>query len=165
LNSSLNSSLTAPAVCVSLISSPQSHTFSHFLTLSTMGNNVSRFDDAETEPDYAMEEGGDAEAAWACLQEKLPAILRLEDCARSAEEMAREREEMKRQSHNRTTDLWTTIWGRLLLNPNLNEPSSWEHRTFMRRFRLPYQLFKQASFTVYSALLILHLTILSTHFI
>jgi hypothetical protein len=92
-------------------------------------------------------------------------ILRLEDCARSAEEMAREREEMKRQSHNRTTNLWNTIWGRLLLNPNLNEPSSWEHRTFMRRFRLPYQLFKQASSTVYSAFLILHLTILSTHFI
>jgi hypothetical protein len=130
-----------------------------------MGNNVSRFDDAETEPDYAMEVGGDAEVAWACLEERLPSILRLEDCARSAEEMAREREEMKRQSHNRTTNLWDTIWGRLLLNPNLNEPSSWEHRTFMRRFRLSYQLFKQASSTVYSAFLILHQTILSTHFI
>ncbi|KAJ1415967.1 hypothetical protein B484DRAFT_157587, partial [Ochromonadaceae sp. CCMP2298] len=31
----------------------------------------------------------------------------------------------------------------MLLNPQLLEPASWQHRDFVRRFRLPYQLFKQ----------------------
>ncbi|KAJ1400483.1 hypothetical protein B484DRAFT_471178, partial [Ochromonadaceae sp. CCMP2298] len=31
----------------------------------------------------------------------------------------------------------------MLKNPDLNDPKHWVHRNFVRRFRLPYQLFKQ----------------------
>jgi hypothetical protein len=69
-------------------------------------------------------------------------FLQLDECV---ERLREQHEERKRQSHHRTTDMWTTVWGRMLNNPALNEPTSWEHRSFMRRFRLPYQLFKQVS--------------------
>ncbi|KAJ1403322.1 hypothetical protein B484DRAFT_457569 [Ochromonadaceae sp. CCMP2298] len=40
-------------------------------------------------------------------------------------------------------DLWSSTWGRMLKNHFLNDPKHWVHRDFVRRFRLPYQLFKQ----------------------
>ncbi|KAJ1429659.1 hypothetical protein B484DRAFT_479390 [Ochromonadaceae sp. CCMP2298] len=101
-----------------------------------------RFHDVEEEQQAAMDVIAEEEVA-AAIEERTPELLRLEDCALEAEEEERDREEWKRQSHNRAKDLWGTTWGRLLLDPKLNEPKSWEHRTFVRRFRLPYQLFKQ----------------------
>ncbi|KAJ1395373.1 hypothetical protein B484DRAFT_425268 [Ochromonadaceae sp. CCMP2298] len=70
-------------------------------------------------------------------------FLRLDECIDRLRQQQVQQEEHKRQSHNRNSDLWTTTWGLMLLSPELNVPSSWQHRTFMRRFRLPYQLFKQ----------------------
>ncbi|KAJ1417438.1 hypothetical protein B484DRAFT_434243 [Ochromonadaceae sp. CCMP2298] len=97
-----------------------------------------RFHDVEEEQQAAMDVIAEEEVA-AAIEERIPELLRLEDCALEAEVEERDREEWKRQSHNRAIDLWGTTWGRLLLNPKLNEPKSWEHRTFVRRFRLPFK--------------------------
>jgi hypothetical protein len=127
--------------------------------LVEMGNVESKCDDSDELPDASWTDGwrwregeeeqqaamdviSDEEVA-AAIEERIPELLRLDDCALEAEEVERAKEEWKRQSHERAKDLWGTTWGRLLLNPKLNEPKSWEHRTFVRRFRLPYQLFKQ----------------------
>jgi hypothetical protein len=99
-----------------------------------MGNNVSKSSDGQS-----LSESLDAEMAEMCVERDPAPFLRLGDCVRIHEERKRKR----RQSHHRAKDLWSGVWGRMLNNPNLNIPSSWEHRAFMRRFRLPYQLFKQ----------------------
>jgi hypothetical protein len=101
-----------------------------------------RFQEMEEEQQAVMDVIAEEEVA-AAIEERIPELLRLDDCALEAEEEERQREETKRESHKRAKDLWSSNWGRLLLNPKLNEPKSWEHRTFVRRFRLPYQLFKQ----------------------
>ena len=46
-----------------------------------------------------------------------------------------------RENRNRSTCLWDSSWGRLLLNPEIRDSTSWYARLFRRRFRLPYDLF------------------------
>ncbi|KAJ1392979.1 hypothetical protein B484DRAFT_439391, partial [Ochromonadaceae sp. CCMP2298] len=108
-------------------------------------------DDGEDNEEDEMEvtdgmdalEISDTHRALRYIEENGLEFLRLDDCIERLREQQREQEEIKRQSHHRVTDLWTTTWGRMLQSPQLNVPTSWEHRVFMRRFRLPYQLFKQ----------------------
>ena len=40
------------------------------------------------------------------------------------------------------TSFWESAWGKLLLHPNVEIPTSVEGRRFRRRFRLPYPLFQ-----------------------
>ena len=40
------------------------------------------------------------------------------------------------------TSFWESAWGKLLLHPNMDNPTSVEGRRFRRRFRLPYPLFQ-----------------------
>lgn len=46
-----------------------------------------------------------------------------------------------RISRNRCKDLWTSGWGRMLLDPSLKIADSYIARVFRRRFRVPYPLF------------------------
>jgi len=46
-----------------------------------------------------------------------------------------------RENRYRSTSLWDSSWGKLLLNPQINDSTSWYARLFRRRFRLPYDLF------------------------
>ena len=40
-----------------------------------------------------------------------------------------------RENRNRSTCLWDSSWGRLLLNPEIRDSTSWYARLFRRRFR------------------------------
>ncbi|KAJ1411349.1 hypothetical protein B484DRAFT_435615, partial [Ochromonadaceae sp. CCMP2298] len=70
-------------------------------------------------------------------------FLQLDEVVRLMQEEEDEQEQSGRQSHGREKDMWGTVWGTMLKNPDLNDPKHWVHRNFVRRFRLPYQLFKQ----------------------
>ena len=39
-------------------------------------------------------------------------------------------------------DYWNSVWGRMLLNPAIEDPESFVAKKFRRRFRVPYPLFK-----------------------
>jgi hypothetical protein len=107
------------------------------------GWEVNEEDEMEVTEGMSAMEISDTQTALRYIEENGLDFLRLDDCIERLREQHREQEEVKRQSHHRVTDLWTTTWGRMLQSPELNVPTSWEHRVFMRRFRLPYQLFKQ----------------------
>ncbi len=38
-------------------------------------------------------------------------------------------------------ELHDTVWGRMLRDPRLQDPDSFENKKFRRRFRIPYRLF------------------------
>ena len=46
-----------------------------------------------------------------------------------------------RQSKKRP-NYWDSVWGKLLLDPNIENPNSGPAKKFRRRFRVPYPLFK-----------------------
>ena len=43
-------------------------------------------------------------------------------------------------------DYWTSVWGKMLTNPDIEDPTSFVARKFRRRFRIPYPLFKEVIF-------------------
>ena len=45
------------------------------------------------------------------------------------------------ENHNRTKDLWQTVWGQMLQDASLAVEGSWINRKFRRRFRIPYSMF------------------------
>jgi hypothetical protein len=45
------------------------------------------------------------------------------------------------ENHNRTKDLWQTVWGQMLQDASLAVEGSWINRKFRRRFRLPFSMF------------------------
>ncbi|KAJ1382569.1 hypothetical protein B484DRAFT_440752, partial [Ochromonadaceae sp. CCMP2298] len=100
-------------------------------------------DEMEVTEGMSAMEISDTQTALRYIEENGLEFLRLDECIDRLRVQQMQKEENKRQSHHRVTDLWTTTWGRMLQNPELNVPTSWQHRVFMRRFRLPYQLFKQ----------------------
>jgi hypothetical protein len=100
-----------------------------------------------------------------CIEKDPTAIARVDECVRLYQSKIAP-DKKTRQSHFRSKayltthilissvsnfillpyflqDLWETGWGQMLLDPKLLEPASWQHRNFVRRFRLPFQLFKQ----------------------
>jgi hypothetical protein len=139
--------------------------------LSTMGNAQSKEDDGDYMyiPDESwlegMLEGDEGEMdvdeadAVAFCQQLDNEYLQLDDCVRRMQDNIEEAKS-GRESHGRTKDLWSSTWGRMLKNPFLNDPKHWVHRDFVRRFRLPYQLFKQVSL-LFQFFLKLHLTFLT----
>ncbi|KAJ1439688.1 hypothetical protein B484DRAFT_443840 [Ochromonadaceae sp. CCMP2298] len=119
-----------------------------------MGNAQSKEDDGDYMyiPDESWLEGmlevdegemdvDEADAVVFC-QQLDNEYLQLDDCVRRMQDNIEEAKS-GRESHGRTKDLWSSTWGRMLKNPFLNDPKHWVHRDFVRRFRLPYQLFKQ----------------------
>ena len=45
------------------------------------------------------------------------------------------------ESHARSTNLWTSVWGRMMKHDLINVEGSWCNRKFRRRFRVPYGMF------------------------
>ena len=54
-------------------------------------------------------------------------------------------EQEKKRSRKTTArqDYWMSVWGKMLTNPEIEDPESFVARKFRRRFRVPYPLFKE----------------------
>jgi hypothetical protein len=134
-----------------------------------MGNVESKEDDGDylhipdeswTEGMVEVDEGAvevDEADAVAFIEQLDEEFLQLDEVVQLMQEEEDEQEQSGRHSHGREKDMWGTVWGTMLKNPDLNDPKHWVHRNFVRRFRLPYQLFKQVSM-LFLLFLKLHLT-------
>jgi len=63
-------------------------------------------------------------------------------------DILRESHKQKRRRTGASTDekvssIWQSTWGKLISNPNVTDPDSFEGNKFRRRFRVPYPVFKE----------------------
>ena len=69
-------------------------------------------------------------------------ILIAEEAADGIEEQG-VREKRKRNVIQRSTNLWETNWGKMLLNPATADIETLEGKKFRRRFRMDYRMFRE----------------------
>ena len=69
-------------------------------------------------------------------------ILIAEEAADGIEEQG-VREKRKRNVIQRSTNLWETNWGKMLLDPATADIETWEGKKFRRRFRMDYRMFRE----------------------
>jgi hypothetical protein len=53
-----------------------------------------------------------------------------------------EQENKRRRKTTERADYWDSVWGKMLKNPEIDDPDSFVAGKFRRRFRIPYPLFK-----------------------